>query len=441
MRVYLFIGKDFSEKTPLFTLLLLSCQTWTFPWPRLPCVGPRGEQSRPHSEPQQSAVSSPADEMWVSTLLALLSTLTALTEADCDLPLGLQSGEISDSQLRASSSFTSAVGATMARLDSEEGGGAWCPSGLVSQQADTKQWLEVNLGRRLRISGLALQGRWGGGQGAEWTPEVTLSWHDVDRDVFVQSSQVYPANTDTYSTVNIRLEEEIETDVIRVIPVSQHPRAVCLRLELYGCQLDSLTDTDGAADTVTIMPDIGDTANDDRKEIREETVTDYDLVTAITDHNIFPVVLALLALISVVLIILSVLLLRKISNSRKQVQLPASEVHYYQNTLQTLQHNCDLQPQHHKKNIYEVPKVEPIYSTPIEIFFPSSPSSLSTDSSECETFRAKSCSPTTSTPAQPHHDCDSFKSPAIQRFEDLVTFSPIYSYFTTPAEPKYSNIV
>ena len=363
----------------------------------------------------------------LSTLLLL--TTTSTTEAGCDLPLGLQSGLISDSQLKASSSFTSAVGASRARLETDLGGGAWCPGGLVSRETEGQHWLEVSLGRTVRITGLGVQGRWGGGQGAEWTPEISVSWRDVERDVMVQSDQVYPANTDTYTTVKIQLTEEIETDVIRVIPLSQHPRAVCLRLELYGCQLD----TDETADTVTIMPDIGDTANDDRKEITGETVTDYDLAAVLTDHNIFPVVLALLAIISIVLIILSVLLLRRISNSRKQIQLPLSEAHYFQNTLHN---NPEQQQQPIKKNIYEVPRVEPIYSTPIEIFFPSSPSSLSTDSSECETFRAKSSSPTswttTSTPAQ--QSCDTFKSP-------FVTFSPIYSYFTTKTEPKYSNIV
>ena len=333
----------------------------------------------------------------------------------------------------------------MGRAETEVGGGAWCPLGLVSQERQGQEWLEVDLGRRVRITGVGLQGRWGGGQGAEWSPEISVAWYDQERDQYVATSDIYPANTDTYSLVTISLSQAIETDRIRVIPVSDHPRAVCLRLELYGCQIDQDTTEDGTSDTPAIRPDIGDITDDDRKEIAEETqgsLSDYDLASALTDHNIFPVVLALLAVISIILIILSVLLLRKISQSRKAVQLPlASEVHYLQNTLHT---NYQPQSPQIKKNIYEVPKVEPIYSTPIEIFFPSSPSSLSTDSSECETFRAKSSSPgsraTTSTPAA-HQSWDSFKSPKSGRFEDFVTFSPIYSYFTTPTQPKYSNIV
>ena len=384
------------------------------------------------------------------TTLTILALRLSSALVCCDLsqcasvePLGLTSGVITDSQLSASSSFTSAVGPGMGRAEREEGGGAWCPLGLVSQERPGQEWLEVDLGRRMRISGLGLQGRWGAGQGAEWSPGVSVAWYDEEREVFVASSEVYPANTDTYSLVTVQLSQAIETRKIRVIPVSDHPRAVCLRLELYGCQIDQDTAGDESSDTGTIRPDIGDIPDDDRKEIAGQTpssLSDYDLGSALTDHNIFPVVVALLALISIVLIILSVLLLRKISQSRKAGQLAAaSEVHYLQNTLHTNYHQA---PPQMKKNIYEVPRVEPIYSTPIEIFFPPSPSSLSTDSSECETFRASpGTGATTSTPAPTQQSWDSFKSPKSGRFEDFVTFSPIYSYFTTPAEPKYSNIV
>ena len=181
-----------------------------------------------------------------------------------------------------------------------------------------QEWLEVSLGSSHRITGLGLQGRWGGGQGAEWTPEVTVAWYDEETEQYVTSSEIYPANTDTYSLVTIRLSQPVVTDRIRVIPVSDHPRAVCLRLELYGCQVEPETAGDPSSDTETIRPDIdmGDITDGDRKEITEETLSspsDYDLATGLSDHHIFPVVLALLAVISIILIILSVLLLRKIS--------------------------------------------------------------------------------------------------------------------------------
>ena len=104
-----------------------------------------------------------------STLIFTLHLSSGLVWAELctSVPLGLSSGAITDSQLSSSSSFTSAVGPGMGRAKTEVGGGAWCPLGLVSQERPGQEWLEVQLGSRHRITGLGLQGRWGGGQGAE----------------------------------------------------------------------------------------------------------------------------------------------------------------------------------------------------------------------------------------------------------------------------------
>ena len=45
------------------------------------------------------------------------------------------------------------------------------------------------------------------------------------------------ANTDTFSKVEI-LVERVLTKAVRVIPVSKHPRMVCLRVEILGCDID-----------------------------------------------------------------------------------------------------------------------------------------------------------------------------------------------------------
>ena len=168
------------------------------------------------------------EDMW-STLVLL--TFLSRTLGSCDRPLGLQSGEISDSQLMASSSFSSAVGPNMVRLGNNEGGGAWCPSGLISVNTESLQWIQVDLEKKMVITGVSVQGRWGGGVGQEWTPELSLSWYDMDRDLYVQTSDVYTANTDTNTVVRINVSQPIVTNIVRIIPMSQHPRAVCLRLD------------------------------------------------------------------------------------------------------------------------------------------------------------------------------------------------------------------
>ena len=45
------------------------------------------------------------------------------------------------------------------------------------------------------------------------------------------------ANTDTFSKVEI-LVERVVTTAVRVFPVSKHPRMVCLRIEILGCDIE-----------------------------------------------------------------------------------------------------------------------------------------------------------------------------------------------------------
>lgn len=44
------------------------------------------------------------------------------------------------------------------------------------------------------------------------------------------------ANRDTYSKVETLLGAGVVTTKVRVIPLSHHPRMVCLRIEVLGCQ-------------------------------------------------------------------------------------------------------------------------------------------------------------------------------------------------------------
>ena len=412
------------------------------------------------------------------TVVIMTVVMMSVTGQECQVEraLGMKSGEILDSQVTASSQFTNAVGPTMGRLGSEAGGGAWCPRGMVSRDEEERQWLEVDLGRRVRVTSVSVQGRWGGGLGQEWSPMLAVSWLDTDKDIMVATDQVYRANTDTYSVVRINLTQaNIVTSILRVIPVSEHPRAVCLRLEIHGCDVDNTgtetltSDVDNTGtETVTVRDDIGGDLTDRDQEIvgndeaveddarivnddRKEIIKDPDQVTQLTEGHLFPVLLTVLAAVSTLLIILSALLLRtflcRVPGSRKlPVSQPVNDLQYFQpGPHHHNQHNNHQLPII-KKNIYEVPKVEPIYSTPIEIFYPSSPSTLSTDSSECESLKAKTIpAPKTVSTSTPRHGtmggAGSYKTPRKQTLEDLVTFSPIYSYFSPSGEPKYSNIV
>ena len=227
------------------------------------CVGCRvrcrgGHCGRGGSSQQPGGMATP------ELLLCLLATATAFP---CNSSLGLSSGQIKDSQLTASSSFSPAtVGAENGRLGTERGGGAWCPASLVQGGLEGgAEWLQVELGRQLVLAGLVVQGRYAGGQGQEFTEWVVVRVWDKQRSVWVEQRDtagraLIPANRDTYSKVEILLQRPVVTDKVRLVPVSQHPRMVCLRMELLGCSGDKPPGPPSAP------PVLGDTSDNQYKE-------------------------------------------------------------------------------------------------------------------------------------------------------------------------------
>merc|ERR1711872_515003 len=137
--------------------------------------------------------------------MMLVTTVRCTTDtgAACSaIPLGLQSGQVTDQQMQATSTFqASSVGAEQARLNNNHRGGAWCPAGLVAQ--DLKEYLEIDLLEVHIISGIATQGRFAQGQGKEFAPHYALQYWQPDLRQFVdytspttQQWQLLPGNVD-----------------------------------------------------------------------------------------------------------------------------------------------------------------------------------------------------------------------------------------------------
>ncbi|TNN55293.1 Contactin-associated protein-like 4 [Liparis tanakae] len=72
---------------------------------------------------------------------------------------------------RSSSQLTNSHGPVFAKVNRREGAGGWSP--LVS---DRYQWLEVDLGRRTRITAVATQGRYGS---SDWLTAYLLMFSDT----------------------------------------------------------------------------------------------------------------------------------------------------------------------------------------------------------------------------------------------------------------------
>ena len=89
----------------------------------------------------------------------------------CFHPLGMESRIITDGQIKASTEYNAAHGATNGRLNFKPGGGktgAWS-----ALQNDVHQWLQVDLEIKTEVSGIKIQGRQDTDQ---WVTNFTISY-------------------------------------------------------------------------------------------------------------------------------------------------------------------------------------------------------------------------------------------------------------------------
>ncbi|XP_075690978.1 discoidin domain-containing receptor 2-like [Rhinoderma darwinii] len=174
--------------------------------------------------------------------LLLLTFLTGRSTSEvipsiCRYALGMHDRTIRDEDITASSQWYESTGPQFARLQREEGDGAWCPAGLL--QPEDVQYLQIHLHKLFFITLIGTQGRHARATGKEFAKsyrvdysrngERWLSWKDH------QGQQVIRGNVDEYEVVLTDLRPPIIASHIRVIPVTKVSMTVCMRVELYGC--------------------------------------------------------------------------------------------------------------------------------------------------------------------------------------------------------------
>ncbi|XP_066019015.1 uncharacterized protein [Pocillopora verrucosa] len=153
----------------------------------------------------------------------------------CTSPYGMENRKISDSQIKSSTQLDENHSAKHSRLHSKanrENGGSW--SALKN---DVDQWLQVDLGSYIRVTGIATQGRNGHD---EWVTKFRLQYGE-NEDIFHFfedpghfAAQVFNGNTDSDTVVYNTLTPPIITRYIRFKPAEWHNR-ISMRTEIYGC--------------------------------------------------------------------------------------------------------------------------------------------------------------------------------------------------------------
>lgn len=163
----------------------------------------------------------------------------ALELAQCKNALGMESGEIKNEDISASSSFDGgSVGPQNARIRNELSGGAWCPKDPITR--GSREFLEINLRTTRVITVTETQGRFGNGQGLEYAEQYAIEYWRPQGHKWIRyknrtGEELFQGNTNTYTEVKQEVNPPIIASKIRFIPHSAHTRTVCMRVELYGC--------------------------------------------------------------------------------------------------------------------------------------------------------------------------------------------------------------
>uniref|UniRef100_UPI00358F294C discoidin, CUB and LCCL domain-containing protein 2-like n=1 Tax=Myxine glutinosa TaxID=7769 RepID=UPI00358F294C len=171
------------------------------------------------------------------------TSLFTFKTSGCYGRLGLASGAVRDSQLSASSQLTEnakdggrhAWPAAFARLNRSRS--AW-----VARHADTSQWLQVDLGKRRKVTGIITAGSGGPPHPTYFVSMYRLqgsvdriSW-DYYKTNMLRTPRLFQGNADSEGLVRNNLIPPMEARFVRVLPMEWHQK-IALRLELLGCEI------------------------------------------------------------------------------------------------------------------------------------------------------------------------------------------------------------
>ncbi|XP_072048651.1 uncharacterized protein [Amphiura filiformis] len=150
--------------------------------------------------------------------------------------LGMESGEISDADITASSEHSTSTPAEEARLN---GKGTW----LASDSTD--QWIQANIGYMTYILGVITQGDGGSGNYNNWVSSFKVSTFFLstnDPEVFVMHQNgtviMFPGNIDINTKVTSTFPAPVQARIVRIICLKGKGvhNNFGLRFEILGCK-------------------------------------------------------------------------------------------------------------------------------------------------------------------------------------------------------------
>ncbi|XP_048583976.1 uncharacterized protein LOC5501433 isoform X1 [Nematostella vectensis] len=147
---------------------------------------------------------------------------------DCTQPLGMENQGILSTAMTSSSEIDGSHSASAGRL---YGGSSWCSATLSSSE-----YLQVDLGRVVRVTGIATQGS---PDEYKWASRYRLSYSN-DSNTWSTVTSDFAGNVDGNGVRVNWLSPQIRSRFIKVHAQSWNT-AVCMRLEIHGCERNPLS--------------------------------------------------------------------------------------------------------------------------------------------------------------------------------------------------------
>ena len=102
------------------------------------------------------------------------------------------------------------------------------------------EYLEIDLSGLHVLTKVEVQGRFGNGQGLEFAPHYKLQYWRPGMDNWAtyknaKGDKLFEGNTNTYLATASILSPAVVASRVRFVPYSDHPRTVCMRVEVFGC--------------------------------------------------------------------------------------------------------------------------------------------------------------------------------------------------------------
>ena len=151
-------------------------------------------------------------------------------ERTCKDPkaLGMQSGKIPDSRLKASSEWTSNWGPGYGRL---HGNKCW-----IAQHSNTNQWLQIDFKYKATVTEILTQGR---REKNQWVKSYTVAYSDdgINFKTFKGDrgqDKIFSGNADRSSVERQEVKPVIVARFIRIQPRTWHGH-ISMRVEVHGC--------------------------------------------------------------------------------------------------------------------------------------------------------------------------------------------------------------